>query len=36
MKRLGGIPLFLIGTLLGLPPARSAAQQADISADRLK
>lgn len=36
MKRLGAIPLFLIGTLLGLPPARSAARQADISADRLK
>jgi hypothetical protein len=36
MKRWRAIPLVLIGVLLVFLPARSAAQQADISADRLK
>jgi hypothetical protein len=36
MQRCRAIPLILIGVLLALPPARARAQQADISADRLK
>jgi hypothetical protein len=36
MKRYGAIPLILIAALLALRPVRSAAQQAEISADRLK
>jgi hypothetical protein len=36
MKKLCILPLILTGALLALFPARSAAQQTDISADRLK